>query len=108
MDSKRKEQDLYTELMCYIDRHIYEISKLSQLSRIFGYNYCYLSYLFKKNRGITLFAYYKERKLTIAKELLEQGVRVSVVADKLNYASLFSFSKAYKKHWGVSPKKHNK
>ena len=100
--------ELGRALKKYIDSHICTIEKLSSLSEIFSYNYCYLSCLFKKVNGITLSSYYKQRRLTEGRKLLEQGVGVGDVAEILNYSSAFSFSKAYKSYWGVSPKKHKK
>ena len=103
-------QDGYTShklclsIMDYIDANVYTIKRLHHIADVFGYNYCHLSTVFKKNVGITLASYYRYRRLTEAKLLLEENKRVGEVAHMLNYSSMYSFSKAFKKYWGVSPK----
>ena len=49
---------------------------------------------------------YGQMKLDLAKLLLSQNNSASVVADKLYYSSVQSFSKAFKNHWGHSPKEY--
>lgn len=97
--------ELCFQIMYYIDTHIYSIKSLSELSEEFSYNYSYLSNLFKKHTGITLLEYYKNRRLDAARLLLMEGeFKINYIAQKLNYSSLYSFSKAFKNKYGVSPK----
>ncbi len=99
---------LCQSLIDYIDTHIYTINKLDILSDVFGYNYCHLSSVFKEKVGITLASYYRYRRLSEAKRLLAEGKRVGEVSDMLKYSSMYSFSKAFKTYWGVSPKPYSK
>ena len=99
---------LCQSLIDYIDTHIYTINKLEILSEEFGYNYCHLSSVFKEKVGITLAAYYRFRRLSEAKRLLAEGKRVGEVSEMLKYSSMYSFSKAFKTYWGVSPKPYSK
>ena len=92
------------QLMNYINTHIYSLQKLEDLAPKFNYNYSYLSGLFKKTTGKTLLEYYQQRKMEIAKVLiLEKKKKISEIAEMLHY-SLYSFSKAFKAKYGVSPK----
>ncbi|MBE3102342.1 MAG: helix-turn-helix domain-containing protein, partial [Firmicutes bacterium] len=44
------------------------------------------------------------RRMTTACELLKAGsISISVIAEKLRYQSIHSFSKAFKKNYGISP-----
>ena len=93
------------QLMNYINTHIYFIEKLEELGPIFNYNYAYLSALFKKTTGKTLSEYHLERKMETGKALvLEKKKSISEIAKMLGY-DLYSFSKAFKRKYGVSPKK---
>ena len=96
--------ELCRSVIDYIDAHIYTIDKLCLLSEVFGYNYCHLSCVFKENVGITLVSYYRFRRFTEAKKLLDEGKRVGEVSELLKYSSMYSFSKAFKNYWGVSPR----
>lgn len=92
----------------YIDTHIYTIVRLDSLSEVFGYNYCHLSCVFKKVTGMTMVSYYRSVRLAEAKKLLKKGTKVMKVSEILNYSSTYSFSRAFKKFWGMSPINYRK
>lgn len=96
-------------VMDYIDNNIYGISDLKSLEKVFNYNYSYISDLFSATTGQTLSNYFKNKRMTIAKSLLKENkLSVEEIAEKLNYSSVFSFSKAFKEKFGVSPKNYYK
>ena len=97
------------QIMTYIDTNVYSLSNLGELSEKFGYNYSYISALFKKTTGNTLLDYHRKRKLEVARALLNDGkVTVSRIAEKLGYSSPFAFSASFKKMYGISPKIYQK
>lgn len=99
---------LCMQLMNYIDTHIYSIKKLEELAPKFNYNYGYLSSLFKQTTGKTLSEYYQKRKMETGKALvLENKKKVGEIAEMLGY-NLYSFSKAFKRAYGTSPKSTQK
>ena len=92
------------QLMSYIDTHVFSLAHLSELGEIMNYNYSYLSDLFKSTTGATLSEYYRNARLRAAKLLIAEGkLKVSEIAELLNYSSIYVFSRAYKKKYGVSP-----
>lgn len=96
-------------LMNYIDTHIYSMKKLEELAEVTGYSYGYLSTLYKKTTTGTLADYYRNKKLEIAKMLvLENKLKIYEIAEILNYASVYAFSKAFKNHFNVSPEGYRK
>ncbi|SOE21696.1 AraC-type DNA-binding protein [Spirosomataceae bacterium TFI 002] len=59
---------------------------------------------FKIYYGKTIYRYFQERQMVLAKGLLNtQDVRVKEVANKLGYENQGKFSNAYKKQFGVLP-----
>ena len=99
--------ELCFQIMNYIDTHIYSIKTLSELSDKFSYNYSYLSDIFKKNTGNTIVNYYQARRLETAKLMMNENKgKIIQIAEMLNYSSLYSFSKAFKKKYGISPKSY--
>lgn len=50
--------------------------------------------------------YFNCRRMDAALEKLRGGMLVKTVADDLGYASAYSFSKAFKKHFGQSPEQY--
>lgn len=92
------------QIMSYIDTHIYTLKNLEELAPKFNYSYGYLSGLFKRTTGKTLTEYHQHRKMETGKALLlENKKSVGEIAEMLGY-NLYSFSKAFKKAYGISPK----
>lgn len=96
-------------LMNYIDTHVYSMKRLEELSDVMGYSYGYLSTLYKKTTSGTLADYYKNKKLDIARMLvIEDKLKMYEIAEALNYASVYAFSKAFKTYFGSSPENYRK
>ncbi|MBE6871931.1 MAG: AraC family transcriptional regulator [Ruminococcaceae bacterium] len=96
-------------MMNYIDTHIHSLKKLEELADVMGYSYGYLSSLYKKTTSNTLADYYRHKKLEIARLLvLEKKMKMSEIAEMLNYASVYAFSKAFKNRFGISPENYCK
>ena len=92
------------QVMNYIDTHITTIKNLEDISKAFNYNYSYLSALFKKITGTSINDFFSQKKFAYAKQLITKGKKVYEVANILNYSNQYTFSKGFKKYFGVSPK----
>ncbi len=104
-----KQEELCYRMMHYIDTHIYTMQGLSDLADAMQYNYSYLSDLFCKVTSDTLLHYYRTRRLEAAKLLLSEGkLSVGEIADLLRYASIYTFSRAFKEAFGQSPAQFKK
>lgn len=66
----------------------------------------YLRKLFVKYRGIPPMKYILQTRMNKARQFLLEGYSVSAAAEAVGYADIYQFSRAYKKHYGVTPKKH--
>ncbi len=92
------------QIMSYIDTHLATLQRLSDLEEVFHYSYGYLSKLFKRTCGRSLIDYYSERRLEAARAmLLSEHLSVTTVAERMNYASVYSFSRIFKEKYGISP-----
>lgn len=97
------------QLMNYIDTHVYTMTSLDELSEMSNYNYSYLSSLFRKTTLTTLADYYRNRRLETAKSLIEENkLSITHIAELLNYSSIYTFSRAFKEKYGISPGKYKK
>lgn len=97
------------KLMNYIDTHIYTMKNLAELCEATDYSYGYLSALFKKTTSETLYDYYNKKRADTARLLLnENKLTVTEISEVLGYSTLYSFSKAFKKQFGLSPKLYRK
>lgn len=100
---------LCRKIMNYIDTHIYSIHSLEEVAQHFGYSYNYLSTLFRTNTSTTLRRYYCDKKLNTARYLLRnKNLKVTDIAEMLNYSSVYAFGKAFRLRFGISPRNSRK
>lgn len=109
LESVGTPDEICYQVMHYIDTHIYTLNGLMELSEVMRYNYSYLSDLFSKVTGDTLQNYYQSRRLRAAQLLLgEKNLKLGEIANLLRYSSIYSFSRAFKDKFGVSPSDYRK
>jgi AraC-like DNA-binding protein len=78
---------------------------LINLARQVGLNDYKLKFGFREVFGTTVFGYLHAKRMEYAQKLLRQKrMKVTDVAYAVGYTSLPSFSKAFRKHFGVSPR----
>ena len=93
--------------MSYISSNLLNIEKLSEISGKMGYNYSYLEKIFKQTTGKSITDYYVAKKMEIAAVLIKENTSsVSKIAETVNYSSVYTFSKAFKLYYGVSPSEY--
>ena len=74
-----------------------------------GTNQCYLKKGFKEVFNQTIFEFIQENRMIKAKYLLESNPEnITSVAFNVGYASLSSFSQAYKNYFGISPLEYSR
>ena len=103
-NASRGTDRLAFRLMQYIDAHIFTLRSVQELGEIFGYNYSYLSTLFKHATGTTLAEYFRAARWRVARLLLREGkATITEIAEMVGYSSVYVFSRAYRAHFGVPP-----
>ncbi len=106
-DTVKESEAFCYRIMNYVDTHIYSMKNLSEISEVMGYSFGYITALFKKVTSHTLSQYYNERKFETARLLVvEQRLKISEIAELLNYSSVYAFSKAFRKWFGYSPREY--
>ena len=91
-------------LMEYIDQNIANTITLDQLSNYAHVNKTTLIHIFKEFFGMTPTRYIIHRRLSLARELLQQSTKnISEIADTVGFQSLQYFSKTFKEWEGISP-----
>lgn len=94
---------LVFHIVSYIDNNVTHIKNLYDLENEFNYSYNYMSAVFKKLMNISINDYFLNAKMNQAKKLLSQGLSVTDVSEKLNYSSVHTFSRSFKKVFGTPP-----
>lgn len=94
------------EVIQFIHDHYAENITLDVLSARFFINKSYLCVVFKQATGISPAQYIINCRLMRAKHLLAAQMPVEEVCDMVGYNNLSHFSRLFKAHTGVSPKRY--
>lgn len=76
---------------------------LEHVARSLGIAYVTFRLEFKKHIGLSPGEYRINRRLEKAQEMLYEGEKLAVIAQKLGYHDQYAFSSQFKKYRGVSP-----
>ena len=92
------------KMLYYIEEHITEDLRLQTISAQMNLSKEYTSYIFKKETGKTLTDYVNERKLLLARELIQGGeMSLTDIAAYLGYENYNYFSRLFKRYMEISP-----
>ena len=91
----------------YISQHYNEPVTNEMLATVGGMSTVYFRKLFTSVIGVSPIAYARGLRIERAREMLKSDYgTLSDVAQSLGYASLYDFSRDFKKHTGVAPSKY--
>lgn len=97
------------QIMDYINSNMGEIRSLTELADKFHLSYNYLTKVFKNTTSMTIIDFYNMRRLTIAEQYITENIlTLDQIAQKLNFATPYSLSKAFKKKYNLSPTHYRK
>lgn len=97
--------DRLSAIKRYIKYNYMKPLTVTELSSAFGFERSYLFRMFKERYGVSIKDYLTATRLEKARAFLRDGHSVAETALMVGYGDSFNFSKAYKKHFGVSPSK---
>lgn len=94
------------KILKYIEANLSQNLTLYQISSYVNLTKEYTATLFKKETGKTIIDYVNERKMIIAKNMIDSGQTcLKDVAFSLGFDNYSYFSKLFKKHYGSPPVK---
>ena len=102
---KRESGTIAEKMKRYIKFNYMEDVTVEKISDYFGFERSYLYRVFKNTYGVGIKEYITATRMKQAKNLLNKGYSVGNTAHAVGYRDQFNFSKAYKKHFGVPPKR---
>lgn len=98
----------FSEILNYIDNNYSSECNLSILAEKFFISRSTLTRQFKKYLNISPSKYIESRRMSVAKELLEQGESVQNVCSKCGFNDYSHFIALFRKKFGVTPYKYSK
>ncbi len=103
------EDALILSLVQQIDGNFKQMLTVFELTKQTNYSYSVLYKAFSARYGITPKKYLTYKKMEYACECLTvQACKLEQLAEQLNYASAYNFSRAFKEYVGVSPSEYKK
>lgn len=99
----RPDTDL-TEVFRYINAHLTEDISVSDLAERFFFNENTLARRFKNHAGMTIHEYIRQKRLTMARLCMYQGMNATDAGSASGFSDYSTFYRAFRKAYGVSPK----
>ncbi|HGB5478218.1 TPA: helix-turn-helix transcriptional regulator, partial [Salmonella enterica subsp. enterica serovar Chester] len=95
------------EVAEWIERNLHQAITVSRLAKHAGCSSRHLRTVFRNAFRISIRAYIQKRRLTLASLMLRWTSRsLTEVAMMYQFSHLSSFSRAFKKHFGLSPREY--
>jgi AraC-like DNA-binding protein len=88
----------------YLEEHLTEDISIDDLSSRFYLSRYYLMHSFKEQTGYTIGGYLTTKRLLLARRLILEGTPITEVCYACGFKNYSTFSRAYKKSFGESPK----
>lgn len=97
------------EMIKYINAHLSEAISLASVSEYVNLSKEYAASIFKKETDKTVNEYINERKMLLAKEMIQSGrYSLNRICEGLGYENYSYFSRIFKRHFNTSPKQFEK
>lgn len=101
-----KSSGLMVQVLKHINEHYDEDISLDSLADQFFVSKYHLSHEFKRLVGTSVYSYIIKRRLTVAKQLLIDGMSPTSVYQHCGFGDYANFYRAFKAEYNINPKKY--
>ncbi len=99
-----KDNTKLVQILDYINEHLGEELSIDSLSARFYLSRYYLMHFFKEETGYTIGNYITEKRLLLAKSLVQNGSTITEACFQSGFKNYSTFSRAFKKAFNTIPK----
>lgn len=97
-----------SNILEYINKNLKEDLAIDSIAVIFYMSKYYLMHKFKKQTGYTIHNYITQKRLIMANSLVKEGKTITEVCMECGFEDYSNFIRAFKKMFGMAPKKYHK
>ena len=102
-DTMLPHSDRIRDIVRYIDSHLTEDLDADELARQFFISKYHMMRQFRQETGTTVHLYLTQKRLILARSLIEGGMRATEACYRRGCRSYSSFTRACAKHFGATP-----
>ena len=107
-DSAETNNSTISKIIDFINENLFEIKSIDDIARGVFFSNSYLRSTFKREMGIGVMQYVRNKKILIANDRIRKGERPTAIYAECGFRNYPSFYRAYCAYFGLSPKgKHN-
>lgn len=107
IENPNYKSEIVYNILNYINSSPNKLITLKDISENFFYDYNYISRTFKEIMNVSLHDYLYDLRLEAAKNLLLSSEKsVAEISESFGYSSIHSFSRSFKKKFGLSPQSY--
>ncbi|HWQ30485.1 MAG TPA: AraC family transcriptional regulator, partial [Negativicutes bacterium] len=100
--------DSIGKIIKYINGNLSEDMSIESLAAGFYMSRYHLMHKFKSQTGYTIHSYILQKRLILANSLIKSGRSMTEACTECGFGDYSSFVRAFKKMYGLSPKRHHK
>ena len=102
-NQEHSQNSLSEQVVLYVNEHLFEELTVPMLAEHFFLSSSHFNRLFKNATGAAPWDYITKKRLTVAKDLILNGVSSQVACERSGFKDYSSFYRGYKKHFGHAP-----
>ncbi len=105
---EEKDSHAFSIVVAYLNENLGRQLTVEQIAQHCKLSTSMLKKIFRKYTDTGIMAYFSRMKIKKAMEMLNSGISVAAVSEKLAFANQFYFSTVFKRHTGYTPTEYKK
>lgn len=104
--TSQRKSALLEQIEAYVDAHLTEKLTLRVISTQTGVSVSTVTQLFQKKVSTTFHDFVTQRRLEMAKKMIEEGMPLEQVGKEVGYRDHSTFYRAFRRYTGCSPREY--
>lgn len=101
-----EQSQLFEEILSYVEANLSRKITVPEIARAFYVSESTVTHIFRKKMGVSLTKCITQRRLISAKNQIEAGIPLEVVAIQTGFSDYSNFYRAFKNEYGISPRNY--